>query len=158
AGIDLQIEAATKSRAEFVRTVRDLIAAYQKEMAAAALVKQRYEVFETERRNIDAVLTSVVSRAEGKMIEGEDEAKVKVQTGNATVAWLGDLFSDTLTETYPMLQGAYKLMRDVIRSEELAKTYINVRSAAELPAIEQDAQKVLKASATTARKLAGRMR
>src|SRR5215471_18375172 len=71
AGIDLQIDAATKSRAEFTRTVRELIAAHHREQAADALVKQRYALFETERRNIDAALASVVSRAEGRMIEAE---------------------------------------------------------------------------------------
>ena len=156
--LDLQVEAVTRLHADFIRTSQDMIASWQKEISATTVVNQQFAAFEKERQALDEILASLIRQTEETMVTAEDQAKIKVQTQEATIEWLGGLFSETMTETYPALQQGYKLVRDLIGLQEIAKTYINAPAADKLAAIEKRAGDNFKSTSTVMRRLAGRMR
>src|SRR5262249_48053383 len=158
AGLSARIDEVAQHQREFTRILNDMVAAHFRGRTTEALTHERLARFEAERREFDALLAAGGGPAETKMTENEDKAKIQVQTGAATVDWLGELFSQTMNETLPMLQGVYKLMRDTVRLQEQAKSYANQADAAQLPAIEQEAKSTVKTAGTVTRKFSGRMR
>ncbi len=134
AGLTIRLDELDQQQRQFAQILRDMLAAHFRGRAADAITQDRVVKFEAERREFDALLASVATQAETTITESEEKAKTQVQGGAATVDWLGDLFSQTLNETFPLLQGVYKLMRDTVRIEELAKSYVNQADAAALPA------------------------
>src|SRR5262249_28051206 len=136
----------------------DMLAAHFRGRATDAATQERMAKFESDRRAFDGQLATLAAQAEIRMAESEDKAKIQVQTGDATVEWLGAQFSQTMNETFPVLQGVYKLMRDSVKVQDLGKTYVNQRNASALPAVEQDTKAALKAATTATRKFGGRLR
>jgi methyl-accepting chemotaxis protein len=57
-----------------------------------------------------------------------------------------------------MGQGVYKLMRDTVKLQELAGSYVNQPDAAALPAIEQNVKATLRTATTGIRRFGGRLR
>ena len=157
-GLTARVGELDRRQREFAKILQDMLAANFRDRASEAVTQERLAKFENERRALDALLTALATQAETKMSESEDRAKVQVQTGAATVEWLGEMYSQTMNEIMPQQQLSYKLMRDATRLQELAKSYVNQRDAAVLPAIEQDVKSALKAVVAAARKLGGRMR
>jgi methyl-accepting chemotaxis protein len=158
AGIAGRIDEVAQRQREFSQILKDMLAAQFRVRTADAVTQQRLIKFETERRAFDGLLTTLAAQGETRMGESEDKAKIQVQTGAATVEWLGDLFSQTMNDTLPLLQGIYKLMRDSTKLQEVAKSYSNQLNATALPAIEQDAKSTLKAAVGGTRKFGGRLR
>jgi hypothetical protein len=158
AGLTTQTADMDRRLQEFVRLLRERIAASSREKAATAKSQGLIEQFNTQRRAFDALLTAVGGEAETKMVEAEDRAKIEVQTGAATVEGLGNLISETLTETYPLLQGVNKLMRDVVKLEEATTSYVGTDVPDDLGAIAKRVQAIFKTSTAATKRVGGRMR
>jgi len=159
-GADLRLDFgnAATTLARFIDTAKQALAAHQSEQAALATERERFDSFDNARAKLDEKLAAIARRYEDQMTEAEDTAKIKVQIGDATVKWLGDLFNSTLNETYPGLQNAYKVMRDVVRLQEMARSFASETDESKGLAIEQSAQRTFKLATATLRRLAGRLR
>jgi hypothetical protein len=158
AGLTTQTADMDRRLQEFVRLLRERIAASSREKAATARSQGLIEQFNAQRRDFDALLTAVGGEAETKMVEAEDRAKIEVQTGAATVEGLGNLISETLTETYPLLQGVNKLIHDVVKLEEATTSYIGTDIPDDLGAIAKRVQAIFKTSTAATKRIGGRMR
>jgi methyl-accepting chemotaxis protein len=158
AGLNVRLDDLDGRQRQFAATLRDMLAAHFRGQASEAVTRERLAKFEVDRRDFDVILTAVATEAETKIGASEDKAKTQVQAGAATVDWLGELFSQTLNETFPLLQGVYKLMRDTVRLQELAGSYVNQPDAAALPAIEQNVKATLRTATTGIRRFGGRLR
>lgn|GEM_PF-1321576 len=158
AGLTTQTADIERNQREFVRLLRARLDAHSSEKVAAARMRELTEQFSVERRAFDALLTAMAGETETKMVEAEDKAKIDVQTGAATVAGLGNLISETLTETFPLLQGVNKLTRDVVKLEEATTSYLAATQPEDLGPIEKRAQAIFKTSAAATKRIAGRMR
>jgi len=95
--------------------------------------------FEAERREYDALLRTTTVRAENLMAETQQQAGLQVSAGKATVEGLGALIESTMDETFPLIQGLYRLMRDVVALQEVATSYINITQPEDLLAVERRA-------------------
>jgi predicted aminopeptidase len=102
-GIYLELESIAESETSFARVLEDSLAAHGRQLAATAATQARLEQYSARRRQVDALLLSVINRANGAINRYEDSAKVSVQTGAATVDSLGDLLSKLLNETFQAL-------------------------------------------------------
>ena len=158
AGLTMQVADVERRLEDFVRLLRARLAAHSREKASTARTQGLMEQFTAERRAFDALLTTVAGETEVKMVEAEDRAKIEVQTGAATVEGLGNLISETLTETYPLLQGVNKLLRDVVKLEEATTSYLATVQPDDLGAIAKRAQAIFKTSTAATKRIAGRMR
>jgi methyl-accepting chemotaxis protein len=158
AGLTTQTADMDRRLQEFVRLLRARVAAHAHEKILTAKTQVLMEQFVAERRAFDALLTVVGGAAEAEMVEAEDRAKIEVQTGAATVEGLGNLISETLTETYPLLQGVNKLMRDVVKLEETTTSYVATTQSDDLGAIAKRAQAIFKTSTAATKRIVGRMR
>jgi methyl-accepting chemotaxis protein len=81
-----------------------------------------------------------------------------VQSGSTTVEELDRLLSDTFNQSYPQLQGAYKLIGYLVRLQDLAGTYITQSDAEQLAVIEKKFKKFLKKVTSRLKRLKPRVK
>jgi methyl-accepting chemotaxis protein len=158
AGLQIDMEAIETRKQVFAESLRGMLAAHSRKIEASAKTRSLIEEFAAARRDFDAKLAEMANEAEIKMIESEDGARVEVQTGQATVESLGNIISATLTETFPLLQGVNKLMRDAIKIEEATTIYANAKQAEELDAIQKGVESIFKTAAEATKRIASRLR
>ena len=158
AGLQVDMEAIETRKQVFAESLRGMLAAHTRNIEASAKTRSLIEEFAAARRDFDAKLAEMANAAEIKMIESEDGAKVEVQTGQATVESLGNVISKTLTETFPLLQGVNKLMRDTVKIEEATTLYANTKQAEDLDAIQKRVESTFKTASAATKRVAGRLR
>jgi len=158
AGIDLQIQPLEGNEHGFFALLDRMLAVQKGVRAAALLSKQRLDRFSEERVELGEMLRSLSNRAEGRIAKSEDEVKVQVQTGVATVASLGTLFSDLLTQTYPIAQHANRLVYESNLLGNMVNSLMLQVDTQSVPALEQAMREAFKTSTAQLRRLAGRLR
>ncbi len=156
AQLHLDLANVVETERAFVQQASDIISAHQTKITQAGVAEQRLRDFEAHRQQLDALLTAFISESEGAMAAREDRAKTLTQSGEATVEVLEGLLSETLTESYPIVQGAYKLIRYLIQMQDTARAYVGTGNAVQLAALEERFQQNTKASASLLRKLKSR--
>jgi diguanylate cyclase (GGDEF)-like protein/PAS domain S-box-containing protein len=156
-GINLNLDTLDSVEQSFFNLLSSMLAIQKRERAADLIVKDRTTGFVARRREFDSTLHAFMNRAEGKITKSEDVAKVEVQTGVATVDSLGTLFSDTLTQAYPIVQNGQRLLQQSKQLDEAVDSlpYAEVQS---LPALERALRNTFKTIDSAIRRLAGRMR
>ena len=157
-GVGLRLEGLENSETSFVRLLDSMIAIHRREQTAALETKQRLVYFTAGRRELDVILQALANRAEGRITKSEDEAKVDVQTGAATVDSLGNLFSDLLTQTYPIVQNAHRLLQESKQLDDNVDMLMLQADVQSVPALEQSMRGTFKTIESVIRRLAGRLR
>jgi methyl-accepting chemotaxis protein len=121
----------------FVKALQEMLAAHIRDVNAEVTVQDRLTHFEADRRQFDAMLTTIAARAEALMSATEDKAQLQISIGSATIQGLSTLLAQMSEENYPLLQGLYKLIRDVVRVQEAATAYIHLTQPDELTSVER---------------------
>jgi methyl-accepting chemotaxis protein len=122
---------------EFVQVLQEMLAAHVRERTTALTVEERVAKFESDRREFDMLLTTIAARAEALMSATEDKAQLQIAIGTATAEGLSKLLIQISEENYPLLQGVYKLIRDTVRIQEAATSFVNIKQLDELTVIER---------------------
>jgi methyl-accepting chemotaxis protein len=91
------------------------------------------------------------------MSEREDRAKTLVQSSRATVDTLGQVLDETFNESYPIVQGVYKLMRYTVLIHEAARAAITVDDEAQLAQVEKQARQYLATARTLQNRVMARL-
>src|SRR6202047_3524101 len=130
-------EAIEQNKLDYVHILDSMVRHFVREREASRITKERLAEFDVMHQKLRTILLALANRAEGQINAGEDEAKVRAQTGTTTVDELGELISNLLTEVYPVLQGASKVMHQVEQLDEMAKLIIAQTNPDDLLAIEQ---------------------
>jgi hypothetical protein len=141
----------------FFSLLDSMLAIEEREQTSALVTKQRTADFAARRRELDATLQALIDRAEGKITKSEVAAKVDVQTGTATVNSLGTLFSEILTQTYPIVQNGQRLLQESRKLDETVDALLQAEVQS-LSALEGTLRNTFKAIDSVTRRLAGRMR
>ena len=157
-GVDLRLEALDSSETSFVVLLDNMLTIHQREQAAALDTKQRLIYFTARRRELDVILQDLVNRAEGRITKSEDEAKVDVQTGTATIDSLGNLISDLLTQAYPIVQNAHRLLQESKQLDDIVDLLLLQTDVQSVAALEKSMQGTFKIIESVIRRLAGRLR
>src|SRR5262249_2417769 len=89
ANLRLDFAGAGATLAKFTDPAKQALAAHRSEQAALATARQRFDSFDNARAKLDEKLAAIARHYEDQMTEAEDTAKIRVQTGEATVKWLG---------------------------------------------------------------------
>ena len=126
--------------------------------AAEKHAAARFESLEIAIREVQERLAEFSTDFEQRMVTVEDSAKVRVQTGDATVEWLDQLIAEGMTEVFPALQGTYRLMRDMSKLGELAKSLQALARIDGVADLEKTALATLKSADSALRRIGGRMR
>jgi diguanylate cyclase (GGDEF)-like protein len=156
-GVDLNLDAVKRHEDAFHMVVEATIKTSVQAQAAAAAVQARRHDFAAADRAIQKMLHSLIDRAEGRMFKAEDEAKVEMQTGVATVESLGDRLSSLLNGTYPLVQNAGNLLRTLDQVEEWVQQSATV-GADQFGELEQNFRRAFHQVTLISGKLAGRLR
>ena len=139
ARLPVRLDEMRQLQNEFHQIHLALLTAHRQQQIAFLAVQERLTVFETQRREFDGLLRTITARGEALMSQSRDKAAVEVSIGKATVEGLNELFSSTMNEGFPLVQGLYKLTRDAVSLQEAATSYINIAQPELLPAVERRA-------------------
>jgi diguanylate cyclase (GGDEF)-like protein/PAS domain S-box-containing protein len=154
-GSKIELESAGKIEERYAELLRGIIENNSAVIAATALNEERRARFESLRReNVDQ-LRAIVDRDDGILNESEEQAKIDLLTGTATVAKLADAISELFTEINPRTRNAYKLMREI---EQLDDVVNRLANSGGMPNAERTTKDTLKAIDLTMALLQGRMR
>jgi diguanylate cyclase (GGDEF)-like protein len=155
-GNHLRLDTLDSVEQSFFSLLDNMLTNQRRETTAALVTKKRMAGFAARHQEFDTALQAVINRAEGKIGKSEDEAKVDVQTGNATVDSLGTMLSELVTQTYPIVQNGRRLLEE---SRQLAETIALLDAEVQLlPAQERTLRNTFKVIDTVTRRLAGRLR
>jgi hypothetical protein len=155
--LDVDIQEVMGQQRDFVKQAQDMLALHSTQVAQKAVARQRLHDVETQRRELDTLLATFATESESIMSEKEDLGKIAMQTGNTTVEALGQLLSDTLTQAYPIVQGAYKLMRYLMQMQDTARAYATTQNTEQLATLADGFQKSVKAFDASLKKLMRRV-
>jgi methyl-accepting chemotaxis protein len=124
---------------EFSQGLQTMLSAHTRQQIALLSTQERLRQFQADRQEFDALLRTITARGEALISQARDQAAVQVSARTATVQGLNELFSSTMNEGYPLVQGLYKLTRDTVSLQEAATSYINITQPESLPAVERRA-------------------
>ena len=139
AGLPVQMDEIRQLQNEFHQNHVALLTAHRQQQIASLAVQERLRLFDTDRREFDSLLRTITARGEALISQTRDRAALEVSIGTATVDGLNELFSITMNEGYPLVQGLYKLTRDAVTLQEVATSYINITQPESLPGVERRA-------------------
>ena len=154
----IRIEPIEAAHATLLEMIEAGVQFGQRRHKSARIADEQFARFDRARAMLQQHLAGTAADLEQRMVAAEDSAKVTVQSGGATIDWLAGLMSESMTETFPALQGVYRLMRDTTKLEEIAKSARIAASAEALAPLETDAQRTIKSGGNALQRLAGRMR
>ncbi len=157
-GSGLDLASTAVAQADLFKGIESAIDQSERRSTAIRQAEQRLERFEQAKTALQKQLQELAADLEQRMVAVEDSAKMNVQAGKATVDSLGDMIAESMNETFPALQGAYRLMRDLAKLEELAKTARAATSLDAIAPLEQDAQRTIRTGGNALQRLASRLR
>jgi methyl-accepting chemotaxis protein len=158
AALELKVDDVTASLSAFSDEARKILKADKLYDAELVGLERRFKNFETNRNELEAVLARLAAANETTMGMREDSTKALINSGSAKIEDFGETLDETFTNAYPNVKDAYKLIRNVVELQELARSHTSATDEAGLKAIEQRAEKLLKASLALQRRLATRLK
>ena len=157
-GLDIDLDDIAIRQREFVQLLDRMLASRNAELDATTLVTERLQQFGDRRRALEADLQLIGTRLESEVTRIEDQAKVQVQTGAATIEELGDLVSEVLTQVFPVVYNVMRLRHENEQLDDLAKTVLAQTDDQAAIEIENGARAAFKIMTSAFRTLAGRLR
>jgi diguanylate cyclase (GGDEF)-like protein len=154
-GSKMDLDPAGQIEKQYAALLRDIVENNSAAVTAAVLNEQRRARFESLRQNAIDQLRGIVDRADARLNESEEQAKIDLLTGRATVAKLADVISELFTEINPRTGNAYKLMRAIDHLDDIVK---GLASSVIMPSAERTTKDRLETINLTMALLRGRMR
>ena len=139
AGIDGRVAVTEQLGEEFAQTIDHMVGAYRREQSASRRTKEALADFAAYRHEIAAMLVAVSTRAEAELNKSANDVKLRTQNGTATVAGIADVLESNLTNTYPLVQNANKLLGEVDQIDQTIKLLMAQPTAAGAAALEASA-------------------
>ncbi len=151
----IDLDSAGQIEERYAALLRGIIGSNSAVTVANALNEEHRARFENLRHKAIDQLREIVDRADGLLNESEEQAKIDLLTGKATVAKLADTISVLFTEINPRTRNAYALMREIEQLGDIVKSF---ESSTGMPNAERTARETLKTIDLTMALLQGRMR
>ena len=158
ASLELKVDNVTASLSAFADEARKILKADSLYDAKLVDLDRRFKSFETNRNELEPLLAKLAAANEATMGLREDSTKTLINSGNAKIDDFGAALDETFTNAYPNVKDAYKLLRNVVELQELARGHMSATDDAGLKSIEQRAEKLLKASIALHRRVATRLK
>jgi methyl-accepting chemotaxis protein len=158
ASLELKVDHVTASLSAFSDEARKILEADRLHDAKLLNLELRFKSFETNRNELEASLAKLAAANEATMGLREDSTKALINSGSAKIDDFGEALDETFTNAYPNVKDAYKLIRNVVELQELARGHMSATDEAGLKSIEQRAEKLLKASLALHRRFATRLK
>jgi len=145
-GVDIDIRGAKLSVSTFFAQGRQLVAALDRKAKMAAASETKFAEF---GHNLDEIVNyagQLSSLGETLMNGHQGRSRALTQSGTASVAEMETILSETLTNAYPVLRGAYRLQARVAELRDVARTYLTAGHGEDLSAVEQQFDMTLKSA------------
>jgi diguanylate cyclase (GGDEF)-like protein len=144
AGVGGRLEAAEQLGQEFSKTLDRMVASYRREQGAARQAKQSLADFAAYRHEISAMLVAVSKRAETELNKSASDVKARTRSGDVTVGWVADVFESALSNTYPLVQNANKLLGEVDQIDQTIKLFMAQSDPTGTDALEANVMETFK--------------
>src|SRR5262245_38983824 len=158
AGLTVDVNGIERRQRELSENLQARRAAHSREQTSAAKTIRSVGAVQGRAGRLRCHAHLHRRRSGNQDVEAEDRAKIEVQTGAATVEGLGELIARALNETYPLLQGLNRMMRDVVKLQETTTAYVATTESGDLDAIQKRAQTILKTANAAVKRMASRLR
>ncbi|MBR0851728.1 hypothetical protein JQ543_28590 [Bradyrhizobium diazoefficiens] len=158
ASLDLKVDDVAAGLSAFSADARKVLEADKVYDAKLVELDRRFKAFEANRNQLETLLGKLAAANESTMGQREDSTKALINSGSAKVDDFGEALDETFTNAYPNVKDAYKLIRNVVELQELAREHMSATEDAAIKSIEQRAEKLLKASVSLHRRLATRLK
>jgi methyl-accepting chemotaxis protein len=145
-GIDIDIRGARLSAGTFFAQGRQLISALDRQATMTVASEAKFAEF---GRNLDEIVDyagQLSSLGETLMNGHQGRSRALTQSGTASVADMETILSETLTNAYPVLRGAYRLQARVAELRDIARTYLAAGHGEDLSAVSQQFDMTLKSA------------
>ena len=126
--------------------------AHQTKIALAALAQEQLGAFEGHRQALDALLTAFVRESETAMAAREDRQNPDA-IGGGHRAGPGSAAVRDAHRVYPIVQGAQKLLRQLMEMQDAARAYLVTADDRQLAALDARFEESAKASAILLKRL-----
>jgi methyl-accepting chemotaxis protein len=157
----VEIQAGTSSAlaalSEFGRRASEILDAHRSEAVASEDSSSILDTFDGQVAELDRLLVALATQSETLMSEREDRAKTLVQSSRATVDTLGQVLDETFNESYPIVQGLYKLTRYTALVQQAARNAIVVDDDVHLAQVEKQIKQHLATARTLQNRVAARL-
>ncbi len=157
AGLDIGIDVARKTEAEFAALLSKIIEAGEAARALSRDVSRRVAAFEEAVRANRAAVETILTRAESGINQKEEEAKIEQQTRRATAGSLGVLISALISDYFPRVVNSGKLSGRLNDLSVMSQLALAQPDDVLLSEIEASGRQILRGMAVVARRLEGRM-
>lgn len=158
ANIDIQISTIEQSEQAFAVVLAQIVRAAAAEKTAVAAVRDLRARYETSYRDILPVLGGIADRAEANVTRAEEIAKTEIQARTATVDALGDLISDTINTTYPVVRNVNRILRGLEQVDGYVELLPVLLRPEQFSAAEEGFVQSFRFVDSVSRKLRGRLR
>jgi signal transduction histidine kinase/CheY-like chemotaxis protein len=156
ADFPLDVSDAASYTAKFGKQAQDMLTARREQLDQAMEAKRQLEIFEAQRSKLLTLLAVLSRESEAKMSAREDSSKTLVQSGLASVKQLGESLDITFNETYPLVQGTYRLMRYLEQFHNITRAFLVEQEATQLDDLGAEFESITHKSASRIRRIKGR--
>jgi len=136
-GVDIDIRGAQLSVDTFFAQGRQLISAFDQQATLAAASEAKFKEF---GRGLDKIVDfagQLTTLGEALMNGHQGQSRTLIDSGTASVADIEKLLTETWSDAYPVLRGAYRLQARVAELRDVARAYLAAGRGEDLPALEQ---------------------
>ena len=155
-GLNLDMEKASGPQQDYVEQADLMLDASSRQIAQQAIALERLNQFEEQRQALNTTVTDFALTAESTMAAREDRAKTLMQSGAATVDELNAILVETFDQSYPMVQGAYKLLGYMGDLQNNVRAYLAIDDLEELEAMEEEFSSTVRKATRRVSRIEGR--
>jgi methyl-accepting chemotaxis protein len=138
-GLDLNVESVVTIQQSLAQQANDALVAHGTNLTNTAAQDKRLEAFEVLRQKIDKQLSGYAREAQSAMSGMEDGGRTLIQSGDATIEAMGAMFTEIFDSKYPQVQISYKVLNYLVKTQDLARTYV---ATSETKSLEKIAKKI----------------
>lgn len=143
-GLNLEIKTVAGQQQTLAQQAKETLGAHETNLGKTAAAGKRLAAFEALRQKIDQSLSGYAREAESAMSAMQDRGGTLVSSGAATVENMDEIFRQTFDTAYPQVQLSYKFLNYLVKTQDLARTFITQSDAKLLAQTEKELKSTTK--------------
>ncbi len=128
----IHIQVSAEGQQACFADVKEMVDARRQEIVSLREAQQQLEDFEGQRKQLNEILFNFTRQAETAMNEKEENSRVLILSGDATIQELADMMEEIFNDNYPMVKGATRLTQYLVELQDIARTYLSQEDETEL--------------------------
>ena len=154
----IDTSALSKTQIGFSQVARQVLQLQADRLGKRAEAKAKIVAFNTKRAGLDKTVAGFARRAEQNMSAREDGGRTMIQSGDATMEKVSEIFEEIFGQSYPVLRGSYAVLGYLTRLQEQAQAAAAATDMARLDELQMSMAKNFKRVGKQLKRLRPRIR